>query len=96
MSPQHKNVLVKLREIMLIICTLVTMGGTGGIFIKIGNFQANFDNECKRTDRLELSLVENYKENKADHIEISKDITTINLTLAKYMGNKYEYKIKED
>ena len=96
MSPQHKTVLTKIREIMLIVCTLVTMGGTGGIFIKIGQFQANFDNECKRVDRLELSLNENYKDNKIEHISFDKDITNINLTLAKYIGNKHEYKIKED
>jgi hypothetical protein len=64
------SLLIKVREILLIISTIATLAGLSGMFIKIGNYQSDFKNLCNRTDNIEITL----KEDAAEHIKFRDDI----------------------
>ena len=74
MTTKTNSVLIKVREIMLITSTLVTMCGLGGIFITFGEYKANFAELCKKVGKIEIVIDANAAENREDHFNIYKEL----------------------
>lgn len=74
MTTKTNNILTKFREIMLIVCTFVTMGGTAGIFIQIGEYKQMVDNLINKINKIEITIDANASENRIDHFNIYKEI----------------------
>ena len=74
MTTKTNGVLIKIREIMLIVCTLVTMGGLGGMFMTVGEYREKIQELCNKVNKIETCIDVQAQENRSEFLKIYKEL----------------------